>query len=290
VSVPSSSPAARRPPVSVIVPAHNEATVIGRCLRALDRALSAADEVIVVCNGCTDATARVARAALPAARVEELQQASKAAALNHGDALATRFPRLYVDADVVLSPGSLDALVEALAHGVELVAPAARYDLAASSRAVRAYYSIWAQLPSVAGDTVGKGVYGLSAAGRARFAAFPAVLADDHFVRDAVPPGRRAVVAAAQSTVQAPRTLRAVLRRKTRSVAGNRQVDRSSPVARRRARRRRLEWLGVIRRRPALILHAPLFVAVSTVPRLIARLRGLRGRTPGWDRDDTSRT
>src|SRR6187431_2740219 len=90
--------------VSIVIPAHDEESVIGRCLAALtDGAAEGELDVVVVCNGCKDGTAAAARAAAPAARVIEIEAASKPRALNAGDAAARAFPRLYVDADVVLS-------------------------------------------------------------------------------------------------------------------------------------------------------------------------------------------
>src|SRR6478735_2382051 len=48
--------------VSVVIPAHNEAQVIEPNLRALLAGVEpGAFEVVVVCNGCTDATADIAR-------------------------------------------------------------------------------------------------------------------------------------------------------------------------------------------------------------------------------------
>ena len=100
---------------SVIVPAHNEASVVGR---ALDSLLHEAEpgefDVIVVCNGCTDDTADTARTRA-GVRVVEIQTASKVAALNAGDEHAQGFPRIYLDADIELSTESLRLVRDALA-------------------------------------------------------------------------------------------------------------------------------------------------------------------------------
>ena len=47
--------------ISVIVPAHNEENYLGATLDALRRQDHGWFEVIVVANGCTDATAKIAR-------------------------------------------------------------------------------------------------------------------------------------------------------------------------------------------------------------------------------------
>src|ERR1700730_14723213 len=79
--------------VSVVIPSHNEEHVIGRCLQALTDGAQADElEIIVVCNGCSDRTAAIART-WPATTVVELSEVSKSAALNAGDLHATRFPR-----------------------------------------------------------------------------------------------------------------------------------------------------------------------------------------------------
>src|SRR3954470_20527395 len=90
---------------SVLIPAHNESAVIARCLHNLFQGIDADDlEVVVVCNGCQDDTAAVARTCGHPLEVIDLAVASKTAALRAGDRLLRTFPRLYVDADVVL-PG-----------------------------------------------------------------------------------------------------------------------------------------------------------------------------------------
>ena len=155
-------------PVSVVVPAHNEEAVIGRCLTAL---LAGADEgeldVVVVCNGCRDRTAEEARRAAPSATVLEIPVASKVAALNAGDRVARYFPRFYVDADVELPVAAVRQVASVLRRGPVLcAAPKPFFDLAGRSWPIRAFYDVWKEIPYRALDMVGSGVYALSEEGR----------------------------------------------------------------------------------------------------------------------------
>ena len=89
--------------ISVVIAAHNEEAVLGRCLDALLRTARTGElEIAVVCNGCTDGTAEVARGYGEDICVLETPEASKTAALNLGDPAVSGFPRFYVDADVLL--------------------------------------------------------------------------------------------------------------------------------------------------------------------------------------------
>jgi glycosyltransferase involved in cell wall biosynthesis len=63
---------------TVIVPAHNEARVIGRLLGPLVSGARPGElDVIVVANGCTDDTAQVAAACGPMVRVISVPEPSK---------------------------------------------------------------------------------------------------------------------------------------------------------------------------------------------------------------------
>ena len=73
--------------------------------------------MLVVCNGCQDQTAQVARQKAPLCTVIEIPVASKVAALNAGDQMAAYFPRFYVDADVELTYPSLLAVAKAACGG-----------------------------------------------------------------------------------------------------------------------------------------------------------------------------
>src|SRR4051794_18307469 len=179
-------------PISIIVPAKDEADVIGDCLRALHAQTHRGSvQVIVVANNCSDRTAAVARRFARSFRrrgwdldVLELRlpteaQGTKPSALNAGDAAAAFGHRVYLDADIELSPEALSAIAEALADGVLFCGPQMR--TWSASYASRAYSRIWSRLPCVGGDVIGAGVYAVHAEGRRRWGAFPNIVSDDKF-------------------------------------------------------------------------------------------------------------
>lgn len=103
--------------ISVIVPACDEEAYIGRTLAALAPAAGAAPdatpfEVIVVANGCRDATAE--RAAAAGARVVVTPVAGVSRARNLGARAAVGDVLVFLDADTRLSPGALDAFAAAI--------------------------------------------------------------------------------------------------------------------------------------------------------------------------------
>lgn len=216
-------PAEQFPSASIIIPAHNESAVIDRTLAALDPLVAAGTaEVIVVPNGCTDDTADRARAHA-GVRVVELAEGSKTAALNAGDAHASRWPRLYLDADIEAPPEALAQAVRALAgDGILTARPAFRWNLQGAEPLVSAYYRARGRMPSMSGSMWGAGVYGLSEAGHRILGEFPRVIGDDLLVERTFPPGRKYVASGPAVVVRTPRTVRdlmAVLSRSRRGPA-----------------------------------------------------------------------
>lgn len=271
---------------SVIIPAHDEAPVIERALAAL-RCGADADEVeiVVVCNGCSDDTAERARR-FPQVRVLETPVASKSHALNLGDGVASRYPRVYHDADVVLDPAGVQRLARALAEpGIELAAPAVRLELLGSPWLVRRYLSVWARLPAVTEAVTGAGVLALSEAGRARFDRFPDVIADDRFLHDLFTPSERCVIDSVTCRVEAPRSLDALLRRRTRVIAGNQQLAHVSRVAPRRTSVSDI-WC-LVRRDPRRSWELVPFLAVTAAAR--ARAAGRPPSKVAWGQDRSTR-
>ena len=91
--------------ISVIIPAHDEQDYLGTTLEALRRQDHAWFEVIVVANGCNDATADVARGRCH--RLIVLSQKSLGRARNLGASMAAGELLMFLDADTVLQPGAL---------------------------------------------------------------------------------------------------------------------------------------------------------------------------------------
>lgn len=276
-----------RPELSVVIPAHDEERVLPRLLAGL--AHDARLEVVVVANGCTDATAAVARAA--GVRVVELADGSKPAALDAGDAAATVFPRAYVDADVEVDAATLLALGRRLARGPALVgSPALRLDLVGATWPVRAYYAVWELSAFRRRGHIGSGIYAVSATGRARFGAFPRVIGDDRYVQGLFAADERATIDDGVFVVRPPRTLGALLARGARIAAGNRELERAGLAGHAPTRGRSLgELVAAVASRPAL--WGPFLVYAGVQVRTAAlAARKLRSAPRVWDRDETSRT
>jgi hypothetical protein len=282
----------QRPLGSIIIPAHNESAVIERCLDALLTGMEPGlFDVIVVCNGCTDGTADLARSGASPARVIELAEASKIAALCAGEAAALSFPRLYLDADVVLPGHSAAAVLHHLLRRDALAArPQLRYDTDGCSRWVKDYYAARVRVPGLLNRLWGAGVFGLSEQGRARFEEWPDLTADDLFVDSLFTDSEIAVVTTDPVIVFAPRTsaaLLGILRRVARSKgSGERGRDASGRVlpVRQRLSATVRGLAAVVRSQPSTVRHVLVYTAFAAASRV-------RWSQPsdGWERDRSSR-
>lgn len=294
---------------SIVIAAHNEAAVLGRILDAVvGAAVDGEFDIVVAANGCTDDTAAVA-AARPGVRVVELGVASKSAALNAGDAAALRFPRIYLDADIVFPAESVRRLAAAVSGpGAPLAAvPRRQLDVAGRPLAVRGFYAVNARLPAYRHALYGRGVIALSEAGRGRFERFPDLFADDLFLDSLFADEEKLELGAVASRIVTPRRTRDLVRRLARVRAGNAAMRAaghasalnagddasgvagaggSVPVAVRPASRS--SWLrDVVLPRPWLLPAGACYAGLVAVAELTARRNARHGTT--WGRDESSR-
>jgi glycosyltransferase involved in cell wall biosynthesis len=224
----------------VVVPAHNEEQALPRLLDSvLGQELTGVHlEVIVVVNGSADQTAAAARAYVVrfAARghqldVVEMATASKACALNEGDGSATSFPRLYLDADILLSPNAIRRTVEELTAVSTPLLAAPRIHVAENAaRAVRSYSRIWSRLPYIRSHVPGVGFYAVNEAGRQRWWRFPTRMgADDKFVRLHFSSDETVAIDDASFMVFLPERLSELLRVRGRWTSFNREIAHHCP-------------------------------------------------------------
>ena len=244
---------------------------------------------MVACDGCEDDTAVVARG-FDGVSVLELAHGGKPAALNAGDRVSTRFPRFYVDADVVVTAAALHEVAGRMSEPVEAGAPSSVVDTSRSSFLVGRYYDVWTRLPYLSRGLVGSGVVGVSEAGRSRFGEFPDVIADDDFVRRLFSVHERVASTEETFTITAPRTVGALIRVKTRSrlgvlqldeIYGPAEIDTSSGSARRA--------LFELARQPRFWVSIAIYSTIRSMTHWRATRRVRNRDFAGWERDETSR-
>ncbi|MBD0324017.1 MAG: glycosyltransferase [Aldersonia sp.] len=263
---------------SIVIPAHNEAAVITNTLAPLsDPACSGALEVIVVCNGCTDATADVAQS-VPGIKVLEIDEASKTAALNAGDDAATLWPRLYLDADIRISPRAVADVFDVLRSGDALAArPVYKFDTAGASAPVRGYYRARSRIPHFREALWGAGAYALSEAGHKRMGRFPSLVADDLWIAQQFDPSEMTVVETDPALVATPRDSRSLAKVLRRVYRGSSEIPDSKSAG------QSLKSLIGGVRGPRSAADAAVYVSFALAGRRQSR------QPVRWERDESSR-
>jgi glycosyltransferase involved in cell wall biosynthesis len=281
------------PKISVVIPAHNESTVIDRCLSTLLAGEQLSEvQVIVVTNGCNDDTADKARAW--GVEVIERDEPSKSAALVAGDAACRADIRAYVDADAVFSPGTLTAAYEALrGPGARAASPQFTPDASSGDWFVRSYASVWQQWPKWQHGQIGAGLYTLSAEGRARFTTFPNLFADDLFVECLFDSHERVTLSGVPAKFHMATSISSLLKVEARRHRARKQLDASMASGQLAAhlsagttfRHAETEpgWLGGLARNPRRWPALSIYVGVKSWSRFMAR----KSDGGAWVRDRT---
>lgn len=185
---------------SVLIPAHNEADYLPACLDALlaSDPVPAQVEIIVIANGCTDATAAIAlgydaRFASKGWRlvVLDLEQGGKLSAWNAGEAAAKGDVLIYLDADVRVAPALVDQLTRALSVDLPRYASGVPNVTVQTDALTRAYTRFWCTTPFMTHGVPGFGVFAMNLEGRARWQSWPDIISDDTFARLNFTPSER---------------------------------------------------------------------------------------------------
>jgi len=282
---------------TVIIPAHNEAAVIERCL---ETALAGAPEghetqFIVAANGCTDRTVELARAAAPDALVLDLAEGSKPLAMNAANAVALYYPRIYLDADVQCDYESLSSLARVLRNpGVMAGSPALKMDLSRCSPAMKSYYRVWQTQPYVTRNMVGSGCFGLSRAGQEEIGPFPPITGDDIWVHSRFREEERASVSSSENggdvsfTVSPPRKVSDQIRVETRRRLGNQELMKAYPSPHYSGSNSASD-LGLALKRGCSLVDVAIYLAIKAAVRLRVALVKRQQKTIVWERDETAR-
>ncbi|WP_250443473.1 glycosyltransferase family A protein [Actinotalea sp. C106] len=277
---------------TVVIPAHDEESVIGRCLEVLLRDASADDfDVLVVSNGSTDGTADVARRAGERSAVDvevvELERPSKIEALRHALDRCRGRAVVVLDADVELPTETARLVVRAVdRHDPVVVSARLVVDTSRCSWLVRRYYRVWTALPYANVSMVGSGLFAMSPAGTEMLGVLPDVVNDDGWVRRRFR-SDQTVLVSAPFVVHAARTSRALVSRRARVVNGNRALDAELGAEDGNGHGLK-QVLRTVREKPVGVLDVVAFLALTLASRGVAKVRRARGDV-SWSTDRTSR-
>lgn len=275
---------------SVIIPAHNEEASIGRCLAALlGNAKPGEFEVIVICNGCQDDTAGVARTFGTIVRVIEIEIGSKVLAINLGNKAARFYPRLYLDADLEISTEAARKLLNS-ANDQSCLAAIGTMDTDISEVPwlLRQYYAVWKRNGYLKNGKFG-GAYALSRAGAECIGVLPPVINDDEYVRRRIPSAGVRVLPDCSFRAQMPRTIRDLIAVRTRIHRGNRQLrdlarSNDALLLNHSTNQSLRSLITTASRRPDLWVGVATYLTVN----MIAKVKARRSMT-GWGRDESTR-
>ena len=214
-------------PFGLVVPVRNDAAALRETLPCLLSEMSGLPvRPVWVCNGCIDESAQVIRTLAGSdAKIIELSQPGKTGALQAGDeALNGLFPRFYLDADVILSPGALSALLRPLREGrADLVAARRIHTAHGVSALSAAMARTWDSLP-FAHQAAFLGAVGVSEAGRSSWGRWPNVMGDDVFMASSIAPHRRAMVPQVTASTRPPANFIGWVRMRARWLQGEAEL------------------------------------------------------------------
>jgi glycosyltransferase involved in cell wall biosynthesis len=276
---------------TIIVPAHNEASVIEDCLNSIVNQ-TGIDHVIVACNGCSDDTVEIVKSKYPNTICLDIEKPSKTNALNVAEAkakeLGISYPIFYIDADTQISPNAIKHISDSMHNSnILLSAPTPKIDTSQSSWLVKTYYKVWLKLPYIKEGVIATCSFIVSEEGRKRFDVFADVIGDDGFIRCHFKNKEIANIKGAEIYIRAPKNIYSLIKIKTRARLGNMEL-----IERNKCPIQEAKSYGNVMRSKLLskdFFATSIYIAIALVIRVRASAQFKKISTYQWETDDSSR-
>lgn len=277
---------------TVIVPAHNEASVIQACLDSIV-SQRGVDHIIVPCNGCTDTTVEIVKQNYPQVVCLDIEKPSKTNALNIAEEkvkeLGVSYPIFYIDADTRLSENCIRIVIQTMQDNNELLltAPTPIINTHKSSWLVKTYYKVWTDLPYIKEGVIATCSFIVSEKGRQRFDKFADVIGDDGFIRCHFKNSEIANIEGTEIFITAPRNIYSLIKIKTRARLGNMEL-----IARKKCPILEARNYGNVMKSRLLsreFLHTSVYIAIALIIRVRAKLQFKKLESYQWEKDTSSR-
>jgi len=276
---------------TIIVPAHNEASVIESCLNSIVNQ-TGVDHIIVPCNGCTDNTVEIVKNKFPTAVCLDIKKPSKTNALNVAEEkareLGVTYPIFYIDADTQLSENCISKITQELSNSDTLLAaPTPIIDTSKSSWLVKKYYQIWVNLPYTKEGVIATCSYIITEKGRQRFEKFPAIINDDGYVRCHFKNSEISNITGTEIYIRAPQDIISLIKIKTRARLGNMELSRTKQCPVKEAKH--YGNVMVSRLLSKEFIPASFYIAIATILRVRSKLQLKQLQNYKWEKDLSSR-
>ena len=276
---------------TVIVPAHNEASVIEDCLNSIVNQ-SGVDKIIVPCNGCTDNTVDIVKTKFPNVICLNIEKPSKTNALNIAEVkakeLGISFPVFYIDADTQLSENAIQHISEVMNSGdILLAAPTPIINTNKSSFLVKTYYKVWTDLPYIKEGVIATCSFIVSEEGRQRFDKFADVIGDDGYIRCHFKNKEIANIKGAEIYITAPKDIFSLIKIKTRARLGNMEL-----IAKNKCPVREEKHYGNVMKQRLFsknFFSTSLYILIALIIRVRANAQFKKLSTYTWEKDTSSR-
>ncbi len=276
---------------TVIVPAHNESSVIESCLDSIVNQ-SGIDHIIVPCNGCTDDTVNIVKSKYPSVVCLDIETPSKTNALNVAEEkaieLGVSYPIFYIDADTQLSENAIPHITKAMRDSTtQLAAPTPIIDTSDSSFLVKTYYKVWINLPYIKEGVIATCSFIVSEEGRKRFDKFADVIGDDGFIRCHFKNKEISNIEGAEIYIRAPKDIFSLVKIKTRARLGNMEL-----IARNKCPVIENKNYGNVMKKRLLskdFFSTCIYILIALVIRVRAHLQFKKLDDYEWEKDTSSR-